>query len=467
MKNNYIYLLFAFVILSTTACKEYLDITPKGYVIPSKIEDFERILNDGSIFRFLATDIDFLSDDYYARTIDPANYSENVQSRLYFWQKDIYATQEEIAASFWAKLYGNIYQFNAIINNVEHSAGATPSRAAKTKAQAQFGRALAYWYLVNIYSKPYNTVTAGTDLGVPLVLSNDITQELPARGTVQGTYDFIIKDLTESLGAVPESVANPYSISKSAVYGFLARTYLMMGKYDLAAKAAGDVLSFNKQLIDYNGVYTEKVSTTGVPYIGVKPGVTVFTDHIKAPENIFSLLYTYTAGMYNQSIAKATEQLYDADDLRRVFFKPVVETGKPWNGIYTYMDQFIYVNPGISTAEMYLVRAESRARTKDLPGAMQDINTLRKSRIKADKFTEVTAASETDAVKLILLERRKELLFKGARWFDMRRLNNDPQYGFTAYHYFIDGTKVALEPNSPSYTLNLPESALATHILQN
>ncbi|WP_164122722.1 RagB/SusD family nutrient uptake outer membrane protein [Sphingobacterium sp. xlx-130] len=467
MKKYYIYLLFAFVVLSTTACKEYLDITPKGYVIPSKIEDFERILNDANIFRFLSTDIDFLSDDYYATNIDPTNFKDNVQSRLYFWKKDIYATEEEISYSFWSSLFGSIYQFNAIINNVEKSVGATPDRAAKIKAQAQFGRALAYWYLVNIYTKPYASATAGTDLGIPLVVNNDITKQLPGRGTVQATYDFIVKDLTESLGAVPESAANPYMISKPAVYGFLARTYLMMGKYDLAAKAAGDALSFNNQLIDYNEVCSEKVSRNGVPYIGVKPGVTVFSDHLKVPENIFSLLFTYIGGMYYQPIAKETEKLFDADDLRRVFFNPYMEIGAPWNGLYTYMEQFAYVNPGITTAEMYLIRAESRARTKDLAGAMQDINTLRKNRIKADEFTDMTATSETDAVKFILLERRKELLFKGARWFDMRRLNNDPQYGFTAYHYFIDGTKVAIEPNSPSYTLNLPESALATHIVQN
>lgn len=467
MKKNYIFLLFAFAILATTGCKKYLDITPKGYVIPSKIEDFERLLNDINIFRFLSTDIDFLSDDYYARTIDPANYSDNVQSRLYFWQKDVYTTKEEIAASFWARLYSSIYQFNAIINNVENSVGATPSRASKTKAQALFGRAVAYWYLVNIYSKPYNEGTAAKDLGVPLVVSNDITQELPARGTVQATYDFIIKDLTDALQAVPESAPDPYKVSKPAVYGFLARTYLMLGKYDLAAKAADDALRFNQKLIDYNEVYAEKVTTTGVPYIGVKPGVTVFTDHLKAPENIFSLMYTYAAGMYTQSIARTTDELFDADDLRRIYFKPLVETDKPWNGIYTYMDQLINVNPGISTAEMYLVRAESRARTQDLSGAMQDINTLRKYRIKADKYAAISASSETDAVKIVLSERRKELFFKGARWFDMRRLNSDPNYGFTAYHYFIDGTRVAIEPNSASYTLNLPESALATHIVQN
>ncbi|MDR6786508.1 tetratricopeptide (TPR) repeat protein [Pedobacter africanus] len=467
MKTKYSLLLLVLVLVGLSSCKKYLDITPKGYVIPSKIQDFERLLNDGSNFRFLATDIDFLSDDYYFRSLDRTNFAETSQTRLYFWQPDAYLTREEIKYSFWAALYSNIYQFNAILNGIDKAEGATPARVASAKAQAKFGRALSYWYLVNLYSKPYNKQTASTDPGVPLVTANEVTKNLPGRGSVQGTYDFILKDLTEALNDVPIAAANAYLISKPAVYGYLARTYLMLGDYVKAGEAADKALSFNSRLIDYNTVYSNKTASNGVAYIGIKTGVTTFSDRLTVPENIFAQLYTYTGGMFNQPIAKTTEQLFDAKDLRRVFLIPYVEANITWDGIYTYMDQFIYVNPGISVPEMYLVRAEAYARGNNLTAAMADLNTLRKTRYRPADYTDLSASDQKDAIRKVLLERRKELLFKGARWFDMRRLNNDPDFGFTARHYFTNGTFIELQPNSPSYTLHLPESALSTDIQQN
>lgn len=467
MKTKYTFLLLVLTAISFSACKKYLDITPKGYVIPSKIQDFERILNDGSNFRFLATDIDFLSDDFYLRDADRSNFTETTQTRLYFWQQDAYVTNEEIRSSFWASLYSNIYQFNAIINGIDQAEGATPARIARAKAQAKFGRAVSYWYLVNLYAKPYNKQTASADPGVPLVIGNDVTKDLPGRGTVQLTYEFILKDLNEALNDVPVGSANAYLISKPAVYGYLARTYLMMGDYVKAGEAAGQALSFNPRLIDYNTVYANKTATNGVPYIGVKPGVTTFTDRLTVPENIFAQLYSYTGGMYNQPIAKATEQLFDAGDLRRVFLIPNIKANVTWDGIYTYMDQFIYVNPGITSPEMYLVRAEAYARENNIGAAMADLNTLRKMRYRPADYVDLTAADKKDAIGKVLLERRKELMFKGARWFDMRRLNNDPDFGFTARHEFKDGTFIELKPNSPAYTLHLPSSALSSNIQQN
>lgn len=466
MKTKYIILLLVLTAVNFSACKKYLDIKPKGYVIPSKIQDFERILNDGSNFRFLSTDIDALSDDFYLNSIDRSNFTESTDTRLYFWQPDVYLTKEEIEYSAWSTLYGNIYQFNAIINGVDASEGATPARAGSAKAQAKFGRALAYWYLVNLYAKPYNKQSAGTDPGVPLVTDNDITRALPGRGTVQGTYDFILKDLNEALNGVPVSSANAYLISAAAVHGCLARTYLMMGDYTKAGEAADKALAINSRLIDYNTIYANKVTKSGIAYLGLKIG-NPFSNRLTVPENIFGLLYTYTGGMYYQPIAKTTEQLFDAKDLRRVFFLPSEQPGTPWDGVYTYMDQLIYVNPGITSPEMFLVRAEANARNNKVGEAMADLNTLRKMRFTPGDYTDLSATDKKDAVAKVLLERRRELFFKGARWFDMRRLNNDPDFGFTARHYFTDGTFVELKPNSPSYTLHLPSSALATNIPQN
>ena len=74
----------------------------------------------------------------------------------------------------------------------------------------------------------------------------------------------------------------------------------------------------------------------------------------------------------------------------------------------------------LRTGEMYLIRAEAKAESNDLPGATQDINTLRAARITG--YTPIaTYATKEAAITDILLERYKELAFEGHRFWDLRR----------------------------------------------
>ncbi|WP_443938902.1 RagB/SusD family nutrient uptake outer membrane protein [Pedobacter sp. MW01-1-1] len=473
MKRIYVYISLLFIaIISFSACKKYLDITPKGYVIPSKVEDFERILNDRALYNFLRSDLDMSSDDFYDPEINNPNTAPETKIvNLYYWNPDPFIDEQDIKTSIWATAFGNIYQFNAVINGITDSEGATPARIKKAIAQAKFGRAVMYWYLVNVYSKPYHKQTANGDLGIPLVTKNDLAIDLPKRGTVQQTYDFILKDLNEALDGVSASVPNPYFVSQQAVHGFLARTYLMMGEYEKAKQAAEKALGTNPKLIDYNTVYQEKTITTVTPnvsYLGTKSGSNPLLDRLTMPENIFAMTYNYYGGMMGEVIAKQTVDLFDAKDLRRIFFKPKVAAGdKTWSGLYSYLDQLIYVNPGISSPEMYLIRAEGKARADDLAGAMADLDILRKNRFKPADFMPLSTTDKKDAIAKVLLERRFELFYKASRWFDMRRLNNDPDFGFTAKRYFNNGTFIELPPNSNAYTLKLPQTALTNNIVQN
>ena len=46
-------------------------------------------------------------------------------------------------------------------------------------------------------------------------------------------------------------------------------------------------------------------------------------------------------------------------------------------------------------------------------------------------------------------------MFKGMRWFDLKRLNKDPRFAKTVTHSYFEGT-YTLEPNSPHYVLPFP-----------
>ena len=95
---------------------------------------------------------------------------------------------------------------------------------------------------------------------------------------------------------------------------------------------------------------------------------------------------------------------------------------------------------------------------------MQYVNDLRAKRIKG--YTAETApSSQTDMVKLIITERRKELLFGFHRFWDLKRFNTESEYAKTITRTFpvlnkdVPQQTYTLNPNSRLYIIPFPKSA--------
>lgn len=468
MKKLAIFIAVAAALTAFSSCKKYLDVKPKGYVIPQTVEDLERLLNGESMTRVIPVDLDMLSDDFFYKDADKASLlkENSSQSHVYLWLPEIYTTPDDWKyKAVWGLMYKNIYQYNAVLNNIDAADGGTPRRKAIVRSQALLGRAWCYWYLVNLYCKPFDPATASSDPGVPWMTTNDINLPVPGRSTLQATYDLVSADLEEALENLPASAINPYVFTRGAGFGLSARVMLMQRKYAEAAKMADSALKYNARLIDYNTVY----QTANGRYTPVsKPP---FANLLTSPENIHVQQFTSSAGLSQQYISPFTVKMFEEHDLRNIFIRPDTSTNTTTGRLdtnYRYNGYATFVaNISITTPEMYLVRAESNIRLGQLANAMTDINLLRKNRIVSAHYEPLEAANATQAMKILLEERRKELLFHGARWFDMRRFNNDPVFGFTAHHYLKDGTTIDLPPNSNRYTLLIPPAALSRNITQN
>ena len=83
--------------------------------------------------------------------------------------------------------------------------------------------------------------------------------------------------------------------------------------------------------------------------------------------------------------------------------------------------------------DLYLLRAEVKARLNDLAGAKADVEALRIKRMPAANapVPAAIASNQQELVKFILQERIREFALQGFRWFDMRRLSVDPTYSNT------------------------------------
>ncbi len=172
------------------------------------------------------------------------------------------------------------------------------------------------------------------------------------------------------------------------------------------------------------------------------------------PEVIFHCtMISFTSTSFNKAVADSNlYSSYDTNDLRKViFYKNFSGALRIWGSYSKVTTNFC----GLATDEMFLIRAEANARKGNLNNALNDLNTLPSKRYNSNSFIPVTATTADSALTKILIERKKELVFRSLRWSDLRRLNKDPKYAVTLSKT-INGQTYTLQPNDPKYVFPIP-----------
>lgn len=171
----------------------------------------------------------------------------------------------------------------------------------------------------------------------------------------------------------------------------------------------------------------------------------------------------YATGSNTLAINPKTVALFDPTGLRLKFY-----LNTTYGGATTFAAGMLRkYGPNASNyclrlSELYLLRAECRARLNDLAGAKADVEALRVKRMPAVNATvpATIAAQQVSLLKFIMDERIREFAVEGFRWFDMRRLSVDPlipqtTFTHTLYRSATDTTMYLLRPER--LTLRLPQ----------
>ena len=216
-----------------------------------------------------------------------------------------------------------------------------------------------------------------------------------------------------------------------------------MRKYDQVLLYADSSLKLYSTLLDYNTINTA----------ANKP----FPEFI--PEIIY---YAYTNNNYyympiQEKVDSSLYRSYNDNDLRKhAFFKANNDGSHAFKGSYHSSGSGLFF--GLAVDEVYLMRAEAYARQGKVSEAMDDLNTLLAKRWKDGMFTPFTAAGKEEALQLILKERRKELLLRGLRWTDIKRLNKEGAN--ITLTRVLNGQTYTLQPNDSRYALPIPEDVI-------
>ncbi len=451
---KYIYKIFILVaIFVFSSCDDFLDIEPKGFVVPSEVRDFDLMLNGGNYSIHTTTDEDVLfmtADDFQSTTeqLGDLGNPQNKKLKLYTWAENLFLGPQQEPS--WNNSYSNIFTYNTIIEGLE---GVTRENEETVKdikrilAEAKVGRAYEYWLLVNTFAKHFNKTTANVDFGVPLITKPRASAlDNPPRATVEEIYAFIIKDVEESIAHLPESAINKVRPSKATGYAFLARYYLSSAAYEKALKNATLAINLQGEIGDYtSSSYSEEYDK----------------------EQYITRLYDYSRGFEAGFLSDELVSLYDEKDVR---LNSIVRADYKWkkiNGTWVKIYSGFYknslginVNHAVSVPEMYVIRAECNARLANgaVADVITDLNRIRIKRFSTTNYTPLTALDFSDkskALKFTLEERRRELVLTGVRLFDLKRLNLEPAFAKSITHT-VEGVHYTVNPSANNLVLPIP-----------
>jgi tetratricopeptide (TPR) repeat protein len=438
---------------NTFSCKKFLDVKDRSTtLVVETAADVQLLLNDYNNMN-LGYPSDGLasSDDHYLSS--EGYLAVNIEDQqFYIWSTNAFRAS---ADPQWMIPYHIIYLANMAIENLEKLKGTSDqNNLNEMRGQALFFRSYSFWQLAQLYAQPFVSTSADRDLGIPLRLSSDINGK-SSRGTVQDTYSRILTDLKEAVDLLATTSVVPSRPNKAAGYAMLARVYLSMNDYTQALNYANLALQLNNQLLDYNTLS----KTSNTPFTRFNKEVFFNSATVTGA--------TLVPGSATSNVAKIDPNLlgsYAANDLRRqLFFKTNsgVHSGSfRFTGNYLESTSATLFN-GLAVDEIYLIRAECYARSGNISAAMLDLNTLLRTRWVTGTFVDFTALTADEALSKVLSERRKELVMRGLRWTDLRRLNLDSRFAITLQRT-VSGITYTLPPNDLRYTLQIPIAVITT-----
>lgn len=434
-------LCFLFIPMLLNSCgKGFLEELPnKSLLIPTKLEDFRAILDNSTVMNISPGFGVISADNFFVSSISLGSLSRPAERNLYQWLDHPYEGQ---TMSDWNTPYQQVFYTNIVLDGLSSFKPNLVEEQMynELKGGALFYRSVAFYNIAKLFCDHYVFGSEDERLGIALRLSPDVGLIIP-RSTLKETYDRILKDLLEAEKLLPEISDYKTRPSKLVVKAMLARIYLDIEAYVEAERYASEVLEVQNKLIDFNTLSSTSSSPFPNPLTAVSEEVIFYSE-----------LITYSFFRHAR-VDSILFNSYESQDLRKsLFFREM----DPFNSMKAnYSGKYEWFS-GLAVDEMLLIKAECNARAGMTDEASADLNLLLKNRWNKDSFVPYNSDNNEEVLTMILHERRKELVSRGLRWQDLKRLNKDDRFSKTLIRN-INGNVFNLEPNSIKYVLPIPQ----------
>lgn len=485
MKKGINILTFGFALATLTGCGDFLTQEAQDLVIPKTVTQYKELLQGDGYFKSLQDQagwVHFLTDDMATGAHEYANDPTLISSymekykQVFLWQSEI--ENDQFTDGLYAYLYNQALPGTICLEDLDDMEGSDAEKQI-LKGQASFQRAMAFFYLANLYGPAYNEAQ-GSDPCVPMSLTATATPGSYPRKSVEEVWGQIHTDITTAVECLKGYEAGVYEINYKAALLLASRVALFMENYDEAITYAERLLELAPTLFDMAGKINieeyldpDTNSEAGILNTNLNPDEILWTfsqNSIRLSSILTDTSFTAMSFTVSNTENSGLLQLYDRDKDARIAF--YFADPDPDNFMATYWPAVAYVYApskcnsyagmtgfpmGMRNAEAYLTLAEAYARkaNPDKGRALDYLNALLKTRIVGyTPLTEADFASDQELIERIWTERRKELCFEELhRWWDMRRCG---QKGFTRM-WGVTGETYEIADHDPAFTLNFPK----------
>lgn len=431
-------LFFTFSTVFFVACKKVIDVKETDFIGGDVA--LKTVANNESeivgAYVPLSPEMDILFNAVMSDEVKKAEFYN--AATVHEWQfstQDITIRDQFTAINLFYKSIDRVNRALKALPNADSTRAGDNTLRARLRGEALFIRAFAHFEVLRYYGGNYDP--AG--LAMPYMTESTLTPQ--QRLTMQSFFDKLKADMAEAKTLLPASLTDIYRANAYAVSGLQARVALYMKDWANAITYSTEYINAIPlaSRTNFPGIWTDannselafklKRTTSSLGPIAVTSTGGLTTTRMGS---LFRGTSTASAvGTVTWAPSDKLWNSYDqANDIRfPSYFKdePLLSAAsrpshliaKYAGGAYGSANENVADAKIFRTGEMYLIRAEAKARNNDLAGAASDLNALRSARITG--YTNVSFATLNDAIAAIADERFKELAYEGHRFWDLRR----------------------------------------------
>lgn len=438
-KLKYMILLLCAVVLATTSCDDFLDITPDGQVkrdpllsTPEGIEDaMYGVYSQMRQQTLYGQELHFSTMEILSQTLWCYGNTGVTAMSSYNWE---HSSVKSVFEGVWTAMYKNISNVNSVLD-APLVANASEYPYTLYRGEALGLRAFMHFDLVRIFAGQY-TVNPAAD-GIPY--ATEFSLKTPEFESLEKNYEHILADLHEAEvlladegeheGAGNFMLDRQIHFNLYAVQATLARVYLTMGNKEKAAEYAQKVIVAGKFSLkdktevvnDLAGVLSRKETIFGVYFPGFYTNVSGKLQQITSyysldlREDFMELYERDASGLDFRTMAYFSESgVGDAMKYRLSKFTDIYELN---NMVSNRPSDLILGVNLIRLPEMYYIAAEALL-DSDYDTALALYNSVR-----VHRGLDPLEAGKVLTVEHINDERYKEMIGEGQTYFNMKRQN--------------------------------------------
>jgi len=451
--KKYIIILIC-ICTSFAACDDFLDVIPTGTLIPTTVDDYDKLLNNRNLHVSCWNNLAYMDPDWYM----PDNHYHNIWSasrkKQYIWHEHPYELKEN--DSDWNSRYKYILIYNEVINNIDDAllGNLTESQRDLVKGEALAQRAMDYFLLVNEYAPHYSSSTID-EPAIPMPLEVNLQAQLP-RSTVGEIYGQILLDL-ESAETL---LVNSPAVNKDAnfrpgmagIKALLGTIYLYMGDWAKAEQYTSEALDMFDFLYDFNEL---DHNTPGEPWTALNNNrefrYLTETKSIIWGRQFLAWFYD-PAHLFHPDL----RDLYNMETDRRWYLFAGTNTWYAYDVStlpnYVFVRDYAATSCGMSTPRLILANAEAKARSGKGQEAIDMLNKLAEYRYTTRENT-FSFTNNAGALQEVKDERRRELCYTGINFIDQKRYHAYGETISTFTRLLPTGETYTLEPGSDKWVV--------------